>query len=254
MDSGRGDMASDNTDRKEAELGRSAVGESLSASSSVQYTAGDSKQATQELLRLGHLTAELKPQLYRNCVAKQSEINRILEPLDLQLKIDDVRGIAYLSVVRSLNHSGGIATETADDQEDLWTHPLIRRQRLTLEQSLLLAILRQHYVVHEQEAGLGAANARVSLDELLPQLRLYLGDSGSDSRDLKRLRNLLENLRSHGVVSEPDGHGNVVIKPLITHLANPETLQALLQQFTRMSRPDQAATGQDENTASGNDP
>lgn len=177
------------------------------------------KAACQELLRLGLLEQESKPNLYRTALTEQGALNRILEPLDLTLRLDDIRGLAWLQV----------ANRPAADAEDDWSHPLVRRQRLTLEQSLLVALLRQHYVVHEQEAGVGAGEAKVALEDLLPALQLYLGEMGSDSQELNRLRGLLEKLRPHGIVSEIDEHEQVGIRPIIVHLANPENLQGLLQ-------------------------
>jgi hypothetical protein len=40
---------------------------------------------------------------------------------------------------------------------------------------------------------------------------------------------LLEQLKTHGVVSEVDKKQEVTIRPLIAHLANPESLAALLR-------------------------
>jgi len=199
----------------------SEVKTSSSDDSPGRYTASAIKAATQELLKYGLLEADKKPNLYQSALTQQETINQILDPLDLYLKIDDMRGLAFLVVAERL-FAG---------EEDEWSHPLIRRQRLNLEQSLLIAILRQHYIVHEQEAGIGASEAIVALDELLPQLQLYLGDPGSDAREQKRLRNLLEYLKGHGIVSEIDDKDQVTIRPMITHLANPETLQGLLHYF-----------------------
>jgi len=47
-------------------------------------------------------------------------------------------------------------------------------------------------------------------------------------QDRKRLLELLEKLRAHGVVSEVDAQDQLTIRPMIVHLANPENLQALL--------------------------
>jgi hypothetical protein len=58
-----------------------------------------------------------------------------------------------------------------------------------------------------------------------------MGDLGSDAQEQKRLRNLLEQLKGHGVVSEVDEHDRIAIRPIIAHLANPENLQNLLQAF-----------------------
>ena len=178
------------------------------------------KAAVQELMKYGILEVERKSRLFETVLTRKEQINRILEPLDLLVTLDEVRGLAFLTVAKK--------AETMDDQ---WKHPLVRRQRLTLEQSLLVAILRQHYITHEQNAGIGAGEARLDLDELLPQLSVYLGELGSDLMEEKRLRNLLEKLKGHGIVSDVDANGMVSIRPIITHLANPETLQILLNHF-----------------------
>jgi len=191
------------------------------------YTPGKVKATAQELLKFGLLEADRKPNLYQVAITQTAAINRILEPFDLRLKVDDVRGLAFLVVSEQLFSEG--------EENDEWSHPLVRRQRLTMEQSLLVAILRQHFIAHEQEAGLGAGEATVELDELLPQLQLYLGDTGSDTRDQKRLRNLLDNLKNHGIVSDIDANDQVVIRPIITHLANPENLQNLLHHFRQLA-------------------
>lgn len=192
------------------------------------YTPGKVKATAQELLKFGLLEADRKPNLYQVAITQTAAINQILEPFDLRLKVDDVRGLAFLVVSEQLFSEG-------EENDDEWSHPLVRRQRLTMEQSLLVAILRQHFIAHEQEAGLGAGEAMVELDELLPQLQLYLGDTGSDTRDQKRLRNLLDNLKNHGIVSDIDANDQVVIRPIITHLANPENLQNLLHHFRQLA-------------------
>lgn len=178
------------------------------------------RRALQELLRSGLLEQASKPQLFRHIASDTARINRLLEPLDLQVRVDDLRGLAYVAVA-----PGWQAGDAEDDDE--WTHPLVRRQRLTLEQSLLLAVLRREFLQREQEGGLGVA-VQLGLDGLLPQLEIYLGATGSDMQDRKRLLELLEKLRAHGVVSEVDAQDQLTIRPMIVHLANPENLQGLL--------------------------
>ncbi len=186
----------------------------------------DVKDAFQELLKFGFLETARKPNLYQIAATGPAQINAILEPLDLALRIDDVRGLAFVVVAASF---------VTDTQDDEWSHPLIRRQRLTLEQSLLVALLRQHYLVHEQEQGIGAQEAPVLVEEVASQLQLYLGNLGSDIRELQRARNLLEKLKPHGIVSEVDQHDQFLIRPIIVHLANPENLQGLLQALKQAS-------------------
>ena len=178
------------------------------------------RRALQELLRSGLLEQASKPQLFRHIASDTARINRLLEPLDLQVRVDDLRGLAYVAV------APGWQADDAEDGDE-WTHPLVRRQRLTLEQSLLLAVLRREFLQREQEGGLGVA-VQLGLDGLLPQLEIYLGATGSDMQDRKRLLELLEKLRAHGVVSEVDAQDQLTIRPMIVHLANPENLQGLL--------------------------
>ena len=82
---------------------------------------------------------------------------------------------------------------------------------------------------HEVEAGVGAGEARVALEDLLPHLQAYLGDLGSDAQERKRLLTLLEQLKGHGIVSDVDQQERVTIRPIIAHLANPENLINLVQ-------------------------
>lgn len=226
------------SDEPEQPIETAAENEQPAASGEAgEYTPANVKATAKDLLKYGLLEADRKPNLYQVAVTQTTAINRILEPFDLRLKIDDIRGLAFLVVSEQLFQEG-------DKNDDEWSHPLVRRQRLTMEQSLLLAILRQHFIAHEQEAGLGAGEASVELEELLPQLQLYLGDTGSDTRDQKRLRGLLDNLKSHGIVSDIDASDQVVIRPIITHLANPENLQNLLHHFRQMAG--QSATPDDD--------
>lgn len=190
---------------------------------SISYTPSQIKDVALELLKYGLLEEQRKPNLYRTALAEHEALGRVLEPLDLAMRVDEIRGLAYVVV----------ADHAFDSVEGEWSHPLVRRQRLNLEQSLLIAILRQQFVAHEQQAGVGSSEALVALEDLLPQLQLYLGGLGSDTQEEKRLRTLLEQLKVHGIVSEPDEHNRVAIRPIIAHLASPENLQSLLSAFRR---------------------
>jgi len=195
-----------------------------------RYTPAAIKSAVQEILRYGVIEASRKPAIYKTAQVHQKKIKEILEPIELWLELDEIRGIALLKVASQLF-----------DHEDEWSHPLVRRQRFTLEQSLLVAILRQSFIAHEEDAGIGAEGASLHIDELLPRLQDFLGDLGNDAKEEKRLRNLLEKLKVHGIVSEIDNKNRVTIKPLIAHLANPESLTALLHQFKKLSRKNQTS-------------
>jgi hypothetical protein len=192
-------------------------------------TAPDVKKVTQELLRHGYLEEAQKRELFRLTILYEHAIQIALEPLDLELRLDKYRGIAFLGVV---------ASECIPPEEDgAWSHPLVKRQRLTLEQSLLVAMLRQAFVIHEQELGVGGSTAKIAVDELLPQFMTYFGDSGSDAKNESRLLTLLDQLKPYGIVSEVDKKHEVTIRPLIAHLATPESLTDLLSSFKTISQP-----------------
>lgn len=184
-------------------------------------TRAELKSLVQELLRSGFIESAVRTTDFNALLRLRIEIDEVLEPLDLRIDLDEMRGLAVLRVVES----------TATTPDEAWSHPLVRRQRLTMEQSLLVAILRQFYVLQELESGIGVREVRVSLDEVLSQLQVYLTDTGSDTKNRQRLFTLLDQLKPHGIVSEPDSRGEVIIRPLITRLANPETLTALLKHF-----------------------
>lgn len=198
------------------------------------------RQALQFLLAHGWLESATKPKLFNLIAAQTTLLDALLEPLDLRVVVDDVRGLAFLAVVP--DYAGD---DTDESEQDDWTHPLMKRQRLTLEQSLLLAILRREFLQREQESGTGTA-VRITVDSLLPQLETYLGATGSDMQERKRLGQLLENLRTHGMVSDVDAQDCITIRPIIVHLLNPENLQTLLLRLRAVAQ--QGGAGHGEGT------
>lgn len=197
------------------------------------------RQALQFLLAHGWLDSAAKPKLFSLIAAQTTLLDALLEPLDLRVVVDDVRGLAFLAVVP--DYAGD---DTDESEQDDWTHPLMKRQRLTLEQSLLLALLRREFLQREQESGVGAV-VRVTVDSLLPQLETYLGATGSDMQERKRLGQLLENLRTHGMVTEVDAQDCITIRPMIVHLLNPENLQTLLLRLREVAEQGGAAKPED---------
>lgn len=190
------------------------------AEEGVIRTSAEVKEVTQELLKHGYIEETAGSNLFRRAMTQEREVSAALEPLDLVLRVDSHRGVAFLAIAQAAKEYAG--------SDEGWAHPLVRRQRLTLEQSLLIALLRQAFVMHEQESGVGQDAATIAVDELLPQFMAYVGDSGSDAKNESRLLTLLDQLKVHGVVSEVDKKHEVVIRPLIAHVATPDSLAALL--------------------------
>ena len=176
------------------------------------------REAVQQLYKNGDIEESEDPRLYRAAVANAELIERILEPFDLSVRFDEIRGLAFV-VVR----------QQPDDTADGWTHPLVRRHTFSLEQTLLIALLRQHLITIEMESGVGAGIAQMTVDDVITQLHAYLGDPGSDLKDRARAVNLLEQLKNHHLVTTIDGSDRFTIRPLIAHVANPENLSALIQ-------------------------
>ncbi len=185
-------------------------------------TPAEVRETCQELLKYGHVEEGSKPEVFRRAVVYREQIAAALEPLDLELRLDTHRGVAFLAVATP-------SERQPQDDEQAWTHPLVRRQRLTLEQSLIVAILRQAFIAHEQEAGVGHSEAKIAVEDLLPHFLTYFEDSGSDAKNESRLLTLLDQLKTYGIVSEVDPKDELTIRPMIAHLANPESLAALLK-------------------------
>lgn len=145
--------------------------------------------------------------------------------------MDEFRGLAFLAV------AVGEGDAQPEDGDDPWKHSLVRRQRMTLQQSLVVAFLRKGFLAHEQEAGVGHSAARVAVDDLLQTFLTYFGESGSDTKDENRLQTVLDQLKEYGLVSIVDSNGELTVRPLIAHLANPESLAALLKVMRERSQP-----------------
>ncbi len=206
----------------------------------------NTKSALQELLKHGSIEQSLKPNIYQTLLSEIITVNQSLDPLDLVAEVDDVRGLIFIKVapppieesleVSNENDSNtdNPSPQTKQNDNDEWTHPLIRKQRLTLEQSLLLAILRQIYIDGEGKQGVGSDNIIAQLDDLQSQLQIYIGSSGSDSTDEQKIKRLLEQLASYGVISKLDNNDEVKIRPLIAHIANPSSLAQLLKHIQKL--------------------
>ncbi len=213
-----------------------------SAASSSASTPRDVKDVVQELLRYGYIDQSTKGPLFQKSMIHSDAVGGVLEPLDLSFHLDELRGIGLLKVKQD-DHS---------EPDQAWSHPLVRRQRLTLEQSLMVAILRQAFIAHEQEAGIGEATARIGVDDLLPQFLTYFEDSHSDAKNESRLLNILDQLKTHGIISEVDKKHEITIRPLIAHLADPAALQSLLAILKRhaANEPETKTTESDTNPPS----
>ncbi|VVP13626.1 hypothetical protein PS850_03498 [Pseudomonas fluorescens] len=176
------------------------------------------REVVQELFKNGFIEEADYERLYRAALANTELVDQIFEPFDLNVQIDEIRGLVFIRVL----HESGVIV-------DGWTHPLIRHHAFSLEQTLLIAVLRQYLIECEMENGIGAAIPQMTVDDVITHLRAYLGEHGADFKDRKRAVRLLLQLRSHHLISMNEHSDRFTIRPLIAHVANPENLTALLQ-------------------------
>lgn len=184
------------------------------------------KETVQKLLKHGFIEHDQSKEtnhLYQICKNSKEQINQLLEPLDLCLQIDENRGLLVLKILQR--------PTTEEQMEEAWQHPLVKRQRLTLEQSLLVALLRRYYLIQEQEKGTGTQSVRLYFPDLIHDAIVLIGDSGSDQKNERHVLKLIDQLKAHGIVSNPDQNNELIIRPLIVHFADPESLTVLLEQY-----------------------
>jgi len=213
------DLTSTSHDGEEEELDASAPDEAFfSALDDELRTTRAVREVVQQLYKNGDIEEVEDPGLYRAALANASLVERILEPFDLGVQFDELRGLAFVTVRQE---PGGTS--------DGWTHPLIRRHPFTLEQTLLIALLRQHLIAFEMESGVGSGVAQMTVDDVVTQLHAYLGEPGSDLKDRSRATSLLEVLKNHHLVTSIDSSDRFTIRPLIAHVANPDNLSALIR-------------------------
>jgi CheY-like chemotaxis protein len=64
----------------------------------ISYTPRQVKDVALELVKYGLLEEQRKPNLYWTALAEHEALARVLEPLDLAMRIDEIRGLAYVVV------------------------------------------------------------------------------------------------------------------------------------------------------------
>lgn len=196
----------------------------------------ENRKSLQELLKSGCLERRQAPEHYDRLLASIDAVQHYLFALDLVARVDEVRGLVFVAVAPP-----GEDDAFSGDEREEWSHPLIRRQRLTLEQSLLLAILRQRFVEVEQQQGIGYDGISADWDDVKSQFFLYIEASGSESKDDERLHAVLRQLAEHGVIGKV-ADTQIPIRPLIVHLANPDSLARLLAQLQGLEAQEREAS------------
>ena len=90
--------------------------EAKNASTKDARTPPSVRRALQHLLAHGWLESAAKPQWFRLIAAQTTLLDALLEPLDLRVVVDDVRGLAFLAVVP--DYAGD---DTDESEQDVYT-------------------------------------------------------------------------------------------------------------------------------------
>jgi hypothetical protein len=97
-------IASGNGDRPEQQELKAPLTDARPAETA-HHTGLEVKEVTQELLKHGYVEESANPALFQRAMVHEREILRVLEPLDLAVRLDTHRGVAFLVVAEAAFHS-----------------------------------------------------------------------------------------------------------------------------------------------------
>ena len=83
-----------------------AAGDGATSVPTPLATPVDLRRAVQELLKNGVLEHSAKPKMFSQIANDTARVNAQLEPLDLEVRVDDVRGLAFVAIASSYQPEG----------------------------------------------------------------------------------------------------------------------------------------------------
>jgi Domain of unknown function (DUF4194) len=191
----------------------------------------EARRALVELMRQGVIIAESRRLVFDALCAHRVLIADHLADMYLRMLIDESAGLALL-----LNtQSGG----SDDDEEDV--PALISRRTLTIYDTLLLIVLRKHFLDRETA---GDTRIRIDMAQIEALLMPFLPLTGSTSSDRKKLNGAVDAMKRRKILNAVRGEDErVEISPVIRYVVNTEYLEHLLQEYRRLA--EEARTGID---------
>ena len=183
---------------------------------------GEARRALVELMRQGVVAAEFRRLVFDALCAHRILIADHLADMNLRLLIDEPAGLALL-----LN-----AQPDGNDEDDDFAS-LISRRTLTVYDTLLLIVLRKHFLDRETA---GDIRIRIDMAQIEALLMPFLPLTGSTSSDRKRLNGAVEGMKRRRILNAVRGEDErVEIAAVIRYVVNAEYLEHLLKEYRRLA-------------------
>jgi len=179
------------------------------------------------LLARGYVMIRTKPEFYASLLANDKAVLSVLIDLNLTMQVDHAAGLVAL---RSL---AGTAEEEGEGEDDEDKTVLIRRQRLSQFQSIIVLILRRH---HRDRSLAGDSVITMEIEQIEQALVPFMHLTQSQTREDKRLNGALALCKKHGLILNVRGdESRIEISPLIRLVVDLNWLDTLLTKFKEMA-------------------
>lgn len=189
--------------------------------------APDARRAVVELMRQGVVMADRRRLVFDALCRHQALIRDHLADLYLRLQIDETAGLALL-----LQGEPEPEPNTEGDEED--APALISRRLLTLYDTLLLLVLRRHYLDRETA---GDTRISIDIDQIQERLIPFLPLTASQAQDRKRLNGAIDLMKKRRILAAIRGEDQrLEITPVIRYVVSAEMLEQLLLEYRRIAQ------------------
>ena len=189
----------------------------------------EARRAVIELLRQGVVFADTRRLVFNAIRTHHAVIADHLADMQLRVLIDEPAGLALLLSARP----NGI------DEDDDETASLISRRTLAVYDTLLLIVLRKHFLDRETA---GDVRIRIDVAQIEALMMPFLPLSGSTRSDRKKLNGAIEGMKKRKILNAVRGEDErIEISPVIRYVVNVEYLEHLLGEYRRLA--DAAAAG-----------
>nr|MBV6630258.1 DUF4194 domain-containing protein [Oceanococcus sp. HetDA_MAG_MS8] len=188
--------------------------------------APEARRAVVELMRQGVVMADSRRLVFDALCRYQEDIRNHLADMYLRMQIDEPAGLALL--LQGMPEAESDADEGAEDSP-----ALISRRLLTLYDTLILLVLRRHYLDRETA---GDSRITIELDQVAERLIPFLPLTASQSQDRKRLNGSIEQMKKRRILAAVRGEADrFEITPVIRYVVSAEMLEQLLVEYRRMA-------------------
>lgn len=184
-----------------------------------------SRRAMQKLIARGVIYESRHEADYRVLVNDAEQVSGVLEELSLRMSIDREVGVILLRLPDDYLEG--------EEEGEEGSHPLVRRRRMTLFDSLTAVVLRKHY--RERELT-GEQRVRIDIEQLEQGLVPFLPLMGSEEIFRKHLRGVVDRFKDLNLLLSVRGSKTEFeIAPVIRVVVNAEWIESLVKEFQRLS-------------------